>query len=1045
MGGTEATKRTLGRNPRALATPTAAVVMIVVLVALGAGAFFGVGNPGSSTSSSTVTKVLCTPPTAPQCTGTKTVGQVHDLSVLAAFQSAQTLSPIPFTIELPAGDTATSYSFDFGDGVHATSGTSTMTHSFQSPGIYLITVNATVQGTVHDNYHSILVETISGSYIAASGGANPTVSGSITANASSTTGPTGVLSAASNSISISGVYTGAPTNPDFSLIAPTLSVSGSSSARTVSASVITAASASATVTVNSPGSYLVTFVGSAQGNGPFAGQTAFQNFTWTIILPASGLHGLVAGKGAATSPHPGTFIYYSGATGGAQSLDPAIAYDTASYEPILNVYEGLIAFNGSQTGPSPSSYIPQISTCVPGAGSLSCGALYGGNTLFDATTQAYTFPIDANARFYDSAGGKSWAVYPSDVLYTVMRTAGFSTVPSYQSHNGWILAQALLPGTTAPSHAANPAWDSGTHSPLNNTRQNIFAAVLVNSSQYCTAAVMAGSNGCVTFLASGNGQSWPYFLELIGDQLGGSIVSCGWGSSSSGGDSAIPGWTDAMGGDHPCALPGGATSSDATAYKNAVAAMDLTPGDAWDQYLAVGGGTTPPGVGGTGPGFADNMVGTGPYYLSGYSKGQFYNLGTNPVYAPNSHCTWTGCMPQIGSFAPKVQVIWITTPTQGEQAFASGSADTAGIPSTDTPFLLDLIHQGRALALSFPSISIYFFLYNFNFNLAGARALTTTPINIPTDWFAYLGMRQFFSTSYPYTTIANNVLTKDGIQYGFNYGGAIPQFMANYYPTNVSWPSQDPATACAGAGANGPLCPSWWWTQMTTPGTPYYDPYAAACTTANPCQLPLFGETGSGQPQLDQQEQLWISQLTQFSGGKLKITSTDLNFITLVIDSEFTGPTQDPLPVSTLGWAPDYPDPTDYVGPLYFPDNIYTYPNAVYETIKAYNSTSCSTNGGYYASLTTPVNQSCQGAAYDAMNALFYVAAVTPAGPQRVLLYTMGEHIAAELNLYQYQYQANEVFVVAPWVNLATIDTNVTTGGGTDVIFYFLGGNGIVK
>ena len=77
-----------------------------------------------------------------------------------------------------------------------------------------------------------------------------------------------------------------------------------------------------------------------------------------------------------TSPHPGTIMAFEDAPGGARTEDPAIAYDTVSYEPILNVYQPLITYNGSTVGPSWQAFVPSLATCVPG--SPQCQALYGG-------------------------------------------------------------------------------------------------------------------------------------------------------------------------------------------------------------------------------------------------------------------------------------------------------------------------------------------------------------------------------------------------------------------------------------------------------------------------------------------------------------------------------------------------------------------------------------------------------------------------------------------------------------------------------------------
>ncbi len=131
------------------------------------------------------------------------------------------------------------------------------------------------------------------------------------------------------------------------------------------------------------------------------------------------------------------------APGGATSEDPAVAYDSTSYEPILNVYQTLIAFNRTST----SSYVPILSTCVPGthgcAVDYNLGSVAGSELVADASAGPalgeptyYTFPIDPAARFYDPGIGASFPVYPSDVMFSVARTLGYANLPAVQLTNG---------------------------------------------------------------------------------------------------------------------------------------------------------------------------------------------------------------------------------------------------------------------------------------------------------------------------------------------------------------------------------------------------------------------------------------------------------------------------------------------------------------------------------------------------------------------------------------------------------------------------------
>ncbi|MCI4318097.1 MAG: hypothetical protein L3J96_06110, partial [Thermoplasmata archaeon] len=82
-------------------------------------------------------------------------------------------------------------------------------------------------------------------------------------------------------------------------------------------------------------------------------------------------------------------------------------------------------------------------------------------------------------------------------------------------------------------------------------------------------------------------------------------------------------------------------------------------------------------------------------------------------------------------------------------------------------------------------------------------------------------------------------------------------------------------------------------------------------------------------------------------------------------------------------------------------------------------------------------------AAYSAMQYAMGIAAVTPAGPARVLLYNEVESIANSLALYTYQGQANIVSTYATWIDGTSLNTNVMIGGGTDNLWYTTTGNGV--
>jgi ABC-type transport system substrate-binding protein len=731
-------------------------------------------------------------------------------------------------------------------------------------------------------------------------------------------------------------------------------------------------------------------------------------------------------------PHPGTLEIYE-AAGGGTTVDPASAYYTVNAEPIWNVYETLIAYNGSSTSPLPSGFVPQLSTCVPG--SAECQLQYGTNLAFanatnPSTTQYYTFEIDANARFYDPATHSSWPVYPSDVLFSFARTMAFANLPGVAVYPGWIQSQALLP-------SGSSSWDGGIHSPYNNTPAHVLSSILVNDSAYCPAPSSGSlhTNGCVTFNVGPSGLAWPYFLELIADPMGGSVEPCGTFTYLG---ATVPGFTGttAANGDGACKLPGGATSSTQSSFQNYLHTVSPT---LWDSMEEAGARNYPSAQ----PAVQSTMIGSGPYYATSVDLASGYFLKANPAYHVPVGCAGlAGCLPAPGGYIPNVNVYWSNSDTLGLQEMTGGYADSAAVFPSEFPQLKSLVNSGTyGLLQNGTTLTVFFNPFNLNFSAAAESQIDSTgQLNVPGDFFSSVAMRQFVANAMPYTTLINTVYTSAGIPTGEAYGGVIPHGMGSYYPTNISWPAGDPTPSATTVGNV-----AWWWHEATTVGTPWYDPAAAACTPSTPCKFPVVSVKGA--TNLDDQANLVINSMNTITGGAVQPYLLDILGSTLA-SSVGLAPGQGNMPVYAFGWAPDYPDPTDYLAPMYGPDNTYTYTDAVAEqfALPAYNSlTACTQHTSdpttfaalvYWANLGQ-VPTACQGFAYTTMTDWMDQAAHLTDITNRTLYYNLVEHIANELALYTYTNQAINVIDYGSWINPAGIDVNPMIGGGGDQLWAF--------
>ncbi|MCO6449210.1 MAG: ABC transporter substrate-binding protein [Caldilineales bacterium] len=119
------------------------------------------------------------------------------------------------------------------------------------------------------------------------------------------------------------------------------------------------------------------------------------------------------------APRPDT---YTGVVfGDVDTLDPNLAYDTASGTVIMNVMEPLIFYNG----PDATSYVPVLAMEVP--------SVENGGISADGLT--YTFNIRQGVKFHQ--GGD---LTPSDVAYTFQR----GLLQSDPNGPQWLLLEPLL-------------------------------------------------------------------------------------------------------------------------------------------------------------------------------------------------------------------------------------------------------------------------------------------------------------------------------------------------------------------------------------------------------------------------------------------------------------------------------------------------------------------------------------------------------------------------------------------------------------------------
>ena len=220
--------------------------------------------------------------------------------------------------------------------------------------------------------------------------------------------------------------------------------------------------------------------------------------------------------------------------------------------------------------------------------------------------------------------------------------------------------------------------------------------------------------------------------------------------------------------------------------------------------------------------------------------------------------------------------------------------------------------------------------------------------------------------------------------------------------------------------------------------------------------MPVPDHRSEGYTSLDQLIQDYMPFISQISGGRLAPNTNDLTNTQDWTYSTSSLPGQSPMPFYLANWAPDYPDPTDYALPFYYPNATYTLSGSLEESLSLWTcSGSSAPNGmpsdsGSMAALLfwahqPGVPQACQGNAYAAMTYGLYSAASMPTGPERVLMYNLAEHIANTLALYLYFDQTNNVVTYAAWINPTTINTNPMSGAIGANTYFLYTGNGVLS
>jgi peptide/nickel transport system substrate-binding protein len=197
---------------------------------------------------------------------------------------------------------------------------------------------------------------------------------------------------------------------------------------------------------------------------------------------------------------------------GIDTLDPALAYDTASAEIIQNTYETLVFYDGEAT----DKFVPMLAESW--------------ETSADGTV--YTFKIRSGVKFHQ--GGD---MTPSDVAYSFQR----GLLQGGYSSPQWLLAEPFF-GVGLDD--VTGIVDDFASADDRDTLKTNDPAVLVAACEKVQAAIVADdAAGTVTMTLAG---PWGPFLPTIA-QTWGSVMDKEWVIENGGWDGSCDTWQDFYG------------------------------------------------------------------------------------------------------------------------------------------------------------------------------------------------------------------------------------------------------------------------------------------------------------------------------------------------------------------------------------------------------------------------------------------------------------------------------------------------------------------
>lgn len=270
----------------------------------------------------------------------------------------------------------------------------------------------------------------------------------------------------------------------------------------------------------------------------------------------------------------------------------------------------------------------------------------------------------------------------------------------------------------------------------------------------------------------------------------------------------------------------------------------------------------------------------------------------------------------------KVVLVYTSQVSSMQLMLQSGEANSAAIPSSSWAGVQSLQSNNKANVYNYTMLGIYYYSFNFNVNASALKPYESSQgYNMPTNLFTNLSVRKAFSYTYNYNYYLDNQVGNKIFNMNFaqRYAGVLAQGMLGYQSI-----SDLNNTTNGVPYFNLQIAKNYWNSfvnnsAFNAPGGNKMISWDSAKNAfvynGKPLVIPIA--IFSGIPEVVAGETTWASELSQVILGA-QFPAIVLSANTIV---NLAGHDSNPWPIWFSTWYPDYPYPSDYLGPLAEPLN----------------------------------------------------------------------------------------------------------------------------